>query len=641
MPLIPTVGSSRRYYRTIVVAMYALLVVGAATMVLPFLFMLSKASATAAGVERLQVVPDYLFSRDRLFVNFLAARYESFEQWAGLYRFGQATSWRDLNLAMPDLSTPVTQAHARAAFDDLNAFSRALAREPERTLWVQIAFGFDGRLNDLGLAYVRARYGGSVDAVSQAYGVSGADTFEALVPGTITQETFRRRVGLPAEHPRIRDYRDFKHQLADQDWETGPLLRVVFLDGIYQEFLRGRFGAIARLNADWATAYADFREILFPDDPPAQPGQAAAWVDFVRHGAPLAFLRLQGDYAPTFRDFLRQKHANDLAACNRGRHLPLASFAAAPTPDRAPLDDPGAKRDWTDFFERGAHSEWLAVASSSREYAGFLRSRYGDVAAVNRAYGTSFACIGEARPPMALYDAWYVSQNRGRLTRHFLFDNYRRVFGFLVTKGNAGVNTVILIFLTFLGTFTVNPLAAYALARFRLPYANRVLLFLLATMAFPAEVAMIPNFLLLKNLGMLNTYAALVLPGLANGMSIFLLKGFFESLPQELYEAASLDGAGEMQMFWHITLPLSTPILAVMALGTFAFAYSSWSWALLLCQDPTMWTIAVELFQFQVAPENPEALKFASFVIASLPMLLVFVFCQKIIMRGIVVPSLK
>jgi multiple sugar transport system permease protein len=164
--------------------------------------------------------------------------------------------------------------------------------------------------------------------------------------------------------------------------------------------------------------------------------------------------------------------------------------------------------------------------------------------------------------------------------------------------------------------------------------------FLIATLAFPAEVAMIPGFTLTKGLGLLNTYWALILPGLASGMGIFILKGFFDSLPLELYEAAALDGAGEFRIFWQITLPLSSPIIAVNALAAFVSAYTSWNWALLICQDPSMWTIAVYLFQFQII-SNHQGLIFASLIVGSIPTLLIFLFCQRIIMRGIVLPSLK
>jgi len=158
-------------------------------------------------------------------------------------------------------------------------------------------------------------------------------------------------------------------------------------------------------------------------------------------------------------------------------------------------------------------------------------------------------------------------------------------------------------------------------------------------MAFPPTVAMIPNFLLIRELGLLNTYWALVLPGLASGMGIFLLKGYFDSLPRELYEAAMMDGAGELRMFTQITLPLSKPILAVLALGSFSAAYGGFMWAFLICQDPKMWTMMV--FLWQLGRETYPSVWMASLVIAALPTLLVFIFCQKIILRGIIVPTEK
>ena len=132
----------------------------------------------------------------------------------------------------------------------------------------------------------------------------------------------------------------------------------------------------------------------------------------------------------------------------------------------------------------------------------------------------------------------------------------------MALHGRALVNTIVYCFLAVATALIVNPLCAYALSRFNLSYGNAVLLYLLATMAFPAEVTMIPNFLLLKQLGLLNTFAALVLPGVASGFSIFLLKGFFDSLPRELYEAGTIHCASEARMFWTITLPVAKPIFA-------------------------------------------------------------------------------
>lgn len=152
-------------------------------------------------------------------------------------------------------------------------------------------------------------------------------------------------------------------------------------------------------------------------------------------------------------------------------------------------------------------------------------------------------------------------------------------------------------------------------------------------------VTLIPQFILLRQLGLLNTFIALVLPLLANGYMIFLLKGFFDSLPQELYEAARIDGASEARMFFQITMALSKPILAVLALGTFTGAYMMFLYPLLVAPDPDMWLISVWLFQYQQRASSAGV--YASVVIASIPTLIIFLFAQRTIMRGIVVPTEK
>lgn len=229
--------------------------------------------------------------------------------------------------------------------------------------------------------------------------------------------------------------------------------------------------------------------------------------------------------------------------------------------------------------------------------------------------------------------------------RDFLSDafaNYRTVGDYLFVRGRAFANTLILVILSILASLTVNPLAAYALSRFRLRGAERILLFLLATMAFPAAVTAIPGFLLLRDLGLLNTFAALVLPTVASGMSIFILKGFFDALPRELYEAATIDGAGEWTVFRRITLPMTTPILAVNALNAFIHAYASWEWAFLVCSKESHWTLAVWMYQMASSTfiSQPWCIM-AGFVLISIPTAVVFLLCQKVILRGIVLPSMK
>ncbi len=245
----------------------------------------------------------------------------------------------------------------------------------------------------------------------------------------------------------------------------------------------------------------------------------------------------------------------------------------------------------------------------------------------------------QIRPPQREWHYRWFLEHRGALRREFVTRNFRAVFDYILIHGRGIANTAIYCSLAVLLALIVNPLAAYALSRYRMPSTYKLLLFLMLTMAFPAMVTQIPVFLMLRNLNLLNTFGALILPGLANGYAIFLLKGFFDSLPRELYECAQLDGAGEWTMFWQVTMSLSRPILAVVALQAFTAAYANFMYALLICQDPRMWTLMVWLYQLQ--EYSGQAVIYASLLIAAVPTLVVFLLCQKVILRGIVVPVEK
>jgi multiple sugar transport system permease protein len=189
-------------------------------------------------------------------------------------------------------------------------------------------------------------------------------------------------------------------------------------------------------------------------------------------------------------------------------------------------------------------------------------------------------------------------------------------------------------------TLLINPMAAYAMSRYQLPGTYKILLLLMVTAAFPPMVVLVPQFLILRESGLLNTYVALIVPFVASGYLIFLLKGFFDSLPQNLYEAALIDGCGEIRMFFTITMALSKPILAVVALQAFNGAYTMFLYPLIVCPRTDMWTLNVWLYQWQSAIGSPSAI-FASLLVAAIPTLLIFLFAQNVIMRGIVVPVEK
>jgi multiple sugar transport system permease protein len=239
--------------------------------------------------------------------------------------------------------------------------------------------------------------------------------------------------------------------------------------------------------------------------------------------------------------------------------------------------------------------------------------------------------------PIRAFDLQVLHKDETAIKREMSTRNYRYVLDYVAINGRALWNTVVFCFLAVLVQLTVNPMAAYALARFPMKATSRILVFLLATMAFPAEVAMIPAFLLLKHLGLLNTFAALVLPTAANGYMIFLLKGFFESLPREVFESGQIDGAGEWRMMFRLALPLSKPVLGYLGLLAFMGAYGAFLYAFLVAQDRHVWTLMVFIYQLQQIA--PKSVMMAAVTLAAVPTIVVFLLAQRVIMRGIVLPG--
>ena len=269
----------------------------------------------------------------------------------------------------------------------------------------------------------------------------------------------------------------------------------------------------------------------------------------------------------------------------------------------------------------------------------FLAEKYVVIHELNRKWHIIPRDFNDFSLPTREHEWQLLQENAAFLRNEYLTRNYTMVFDTLFANGRAAVNTLIYCLLAVLAALLINPLCAYGLSRYKPASSYKILLFLMLPMAFPAMVLGIPQFLLIRDLGLLNTFAALILPGIANGYSIFLLKGFFDSLPKELYESAAIDGASEWTVFWQIGMRLSKPILAVIALGAFTAAYGNFMMAFLLCQDKDMWTMMVYLYQLQQTASP--AVGFAALAVAAIPTLIVFIFCQNIIIKGIVVPTEK
>jgi multiple sugar transport system permease protein len=204
------------------------------------------------------------------------------------------------------------------------------------------------------------------------------------------------------------------------------------------------------------------------------------------------------------------------------------------------------------------------------------------------------------------------------------------------------LNSAIMAVSISLGQIIFCSMGAYAFARLRWPGRDTVFLLYLGTMMIPDEVTLIPSFLIITWLGWMNTYYALVVPSLASAFGTFLLRQFFLAIPQDLEDAAHIDGASRLQILWLVILPLSRQAVAALAIFSSLSAWNAFLWPLIVTNQEEMYTIQIGLSAFKDQFYNvqwPQLM--AGTTMVTVPVLLVFFFAQKQIIEGISFSGLK
>jgi multiple sugar transport system permease protein len=191
------------------------------------------------------------------------------------------------------------------------------------------------------------------------------------------------------------------------------------------------------------------------------------------------------------------------------------------------------------------------------------------------------------------------------------------------------------------GNLLLCSLAGYAFARIKFFGRDVVFILVLATLMIPFQVIMIPTFLIVRKLGLIDTLGGLIVPNLAGAFGIFLLRQFFRSLPIELEEAARIDGASRLGVLFKIVLPLSGPVLATVAVITFLWTWNDFLWPLITIYNPDNMTLQLGLTTFQGAHQTNTNLLMAANVMSVVPVLLLFFVAQRFFIRGIATSGLK
>ena len=226
------------------------------------------------------------------------------------------------------------------------------------------------------------------------------------------------------------------------------------------------------------------------------------------------------------------------------------------------------------------------------------------------------------------------------LPREPTLEHYEALFTRL-RLGRYFLNSAVIALAVTAISLLVNSMAGYAFAKLRFRGRDGLFRLLAAGLVVPVQVAMLPLFLLLKQLGLINTYWGVIIPGMASIFGIFLIRQYAVSIPDELLDAARIDGAGEMRIFVSIVLPTIVPILATLAIWTFLATWNDFMWPLIVLSDEARWTLPVALANLSGEHVQDIELMMAGSVLTTLPVMLVFLFLQRYYIQGIMLGSVK
>ena len=486
MALIPAVGRKSLKMRTLVFFLYVVLTIGAVIMVYPFLVMLGSSVASQVDQAHYDIVPRYLYSSPALFGKYVEDKYD-----ADMVKLNAAygAQYAKLDNVMPP--APIAPERIRA----WDTFAAGLPMHFK-------SGGFGGGtgisyspspLLDRYIAFLRTRFHSNIQVMDRAYAQED-ELFETAIP-PFEQPT--KQSWTPGITPKDTDWAAFEQTLP------AHYFVVIGADPIYRTWLKEEvYPHPSDLSKAWGTNITDFNQVTLSVHPMGNAAQRRDWETFVRTKLPFRDVHVDGSALPQYQQFLASRYGGKIGLLNTRYGATLGSFSQAVMPNPDGIIPPGPPLlDWLDFL-KAAPLSILSVDTPETRWRTYAQNQFhlSDTEATTM-------------PLLQPQSDWaYMQAHLWELRRSYLTRNYSLVLQYMLLHGRAVWNTVLYCSLAVLIALIVNPLCAYALSRYNLSYGSSVLLFLLATMAFPAEVTMIPNFLLLKDLGLLNTFSALVLP---------------------------------------------------------------------------------------------------------------------------------
>jgi ABC-type glycerol-3-phosphate transport system permease component len=232
-------------------------------------------------------------------------------------------------------------------------------------------------------------------------------------------------------------------------------------------------------------------------------------------------------------------------------------------------------------------------------------------------------------------------------TPEFSFDNFKKAWD-IAPFTLYFMNSVIVAVCVVLGQVIISAMAAYSLSKLKPPMYSVMIILFLSTIMIPFETIAIPLYLYMRDfsiaglmkINLINSYWALILPGLANAVNIFIFKSFFDKLPDDFVEAARVDGYSETGIFFNIIMPVSKPIIVVVGIMNFVNIWNSFFWPLIVTNEPGIYTLMLGIYKI-IEEGQPWNIVMAAVTLSMIPTILIFAFFQRHIMKGVVFTSLQ
>jgi ABC-type glycerol-3-phosphate transport system permease component len=226
------------------------------------------------------------------------------------------------------------------------------------------------------------------------------------------------------------------------------------------------------------------------------------------------------------------------------------------------------------------------------------------------------------------------------IVRHPTLKAYLDLFG-LIPMGRYFFNSIFVAGSITAANLFFCSLAGYAFAKHEFAGRDKLFIMLLGSLMIPWQVNLIPQFIIIKSLGWLNSYQGLIVPAMSTAFGVFLMRQFIKSIPDDLIDAARIDGCGEFRIFWLIIMPLVRPALAALAIFTFMAQWNNFVWPLVIIKSREMKTLPLALSVLNSQFGDNFAMVMAGAVVATIPVLVIFIFFQKFFIKGITFTGLK